>query len=218
MVISELIKNKIGKKDNDYELSQHNTLQGYKKLNMEIAGYPVYYRRENEHSYSLVTIIVRDSQNKKCIARLGVEPTTFFKNFIKTYDVFNMATNSAYQGQGIGLALYTGLVTILKINLASTGSHSVGAVKMWSRMSADPGITVYAVDTATKQFYTVKQHNDSLKIVGTKKSLYGSTWDGVLIAVEKNCPDDVKIQQYMKKTKDQDIFGTPVHMYTKPYG
>ncbi len=163
--------------------------------------------------YGEINVSAYDGSKK--IAKLILDAYRF-KDFsaINTYSIQGAGVLPAYQGRGIGQALYEGLVKLCNINLCSFDSHSAGARKLWMRSSQDPKIMVWAVDINDQLRGTKPSLKKQELIYDNDKPLYGHSHG--LIMTKRNGRDDKYLQtifveqQKARKSKQpkKDIFGT----------
>lgn len=179
MKISELFRNEIGKDQVVYPADRPRRSPNFSwKIG---SGYDVYY---SPGEFSKVRVF----DGKTLVARVGFSlldsPDTGDR--LNNIQQAGMAeVKKAYQGQNLGLELYRNL--IVKENWIISGfDHSTGARKLWTRLSTQPEITVYAYNPDWD--WDVAWHIPTIK--GNELSLQGKNiydsdqWH--LIAVHKN--------------------------------
>lgn len=204
--IDEIKRTKIDKDQGYGPLSK----RGYGKvLPMTVHGYEIRYRKPEYSDY--IELGVWDGN--KGAATMRISPVMY--QGIKAYQVGWVGLNPKYQGQQLGYELYKGLITLMGINLTSTGSHSEGARKLWLRLSQDPKISAYGFDLGRDIVSKVKPDRSGTELRSTKKGVQVySDDDGPesvgLILVKRGSTDDAKLDSMLrsKRKKKLDVFGT----------
>ena len=131
---------------------------------------------------------------------------------VNGYHVDWAGLNPKYKGQGIGYALYKGLITLWNITLIQTTSHSDGAAKTWLRLSKESGIQAYGFDLKTRKVFLVKPNSSQTYLVAATKTsgLYENLNSGLMLC-KRNGTNDKRMQEKMKNNPKNrakpDIFG-----------
>lgn len=211
--VTEIQRNEIDKNDVEHRLPAARSKYP-KVLPMTVHGYEIRYYRQSDGD---IDLSVWDGP--KGVAKLSISPVRY--EDIKAYKVWSVALHTAYQGQQLGYELYKGLVTLMGINLVSVGSHSIGARKLWMRLSRDPKISAYGLDVGNRVVFKVRPDHkrNELKSATPGVKVY-SDFDEEpvgLIIVKRGSLDDAKLadllgrsSRAMKKSKP-DVFGNKQH-------
>lgn len=202
--VNELDRNDITPDDMWVERGENRS--NYKDTGIVIDDLDVLYKKQKFGNGLFMG--VWDGTN--LIGEMEIDPVTY--QGVKAYSVHHAVIDKEYQGQGIGWALYQGLISILGINLLSNGSHSVGARKMWLKLAQDPKIRAYGFDQKTDQLFIVKPNKQKSELVSAKKGtkLYDNYGSG-LILVKRNGPSDKRLERLLKQStikQPKDPFGT----------
>jgi len=193
-------------------------LAKWKRIPLYIDEYTVYISNKQEH----LDIMIFNEDKEEMIGDLVVKPSKW--QSIKSYSVETMFIRSEYQGQGIGYALYEGLINLYDITLITVGEHSKGARILWSSLAASKKIQAYGFGTEygygkKSEEYTntiwpvgIDLKRKELKNIDSKyPKLYGDDAAG-LILTKKNGTNDKKLQAFIdkksKKKEKLDVFKT----------
>lgn len=186
--IAELERNKIGKKE--YNPFKYDKANYAKVMPFKLAGYEVRYGKDKWAEYN-VTVWDGD----KVVLVLAMEPITFYS--IKGYAIDSILTEPEYQGKGLGYQLYKTLVTTMDLVLVSNESHSVGAMKLWVKLSQDPALTVYGFNLIKSKVFKVKPNKDNTELTNKLEDLYDRSGTGVIV-VRKNSFNDKRLTNMLK--------------------
>lgn len=206
MNIKEIRYGNLRKDDVDHVLNVKKT-KSWKQIPLYIDDYSV-YKRIYDAQFQLV---VWDSEKKKAVMEFTLEPKQW--RGINAYEVQTAFVAQAYQGQGVGFALYQGLINLYDIALLSLGEHSVGARKLWMYLAKDPKIQAYGFDVLSTNVWniSVDQKKKELKSTAGNPKVYGNNADyNGLILVKRNGINDKKLQKLLlaKKSKPKpDVLG-----------
>lgn len=186
--IAELERNKIGKKE--YNPFKYDKANYAKVMPFKLAGYEVRYGKDKWAEYN-VTVWDGD----KVVLVLAMQPITFYS--IKGYAIDSILTEPEYQGKGLGYQLYKTLVTTMDLVLVSNESHSVGAMKLWVKLSQDPALTVYGFNLIKAKVFKVKPNKDKTELTNKLEDLYDRSGTGVIV-VRKNSFNDKRLTNMLK--------------------
>ena len=156
----------------------------------KLAGYEVRYGKDKWAEYN-VTVWDGD----KVVLVLAMQPITFYS--IKGYAIDSILTEPEYQGKGLGYQLYKTLVTTMDLVLVSNESHSVGAMKLWVKLSQDPALTVYGFNLIKAKVFKVKPNKDKTELTNKLEDLYDRSGTGVIV-VRKNSFNDKRLTNMLK--------------------
>lgn len=202
--LDELKRNPIGK--TGLEPEYMDSRRGFRDSGIVIDNLHVLYKKVRWGDKLIVGVWDKTTP----VAEVVLNPVSWQN--IRAYSVNRAVVVPRYQGQGIGEALYHGLITLLDINLLSNGSHSPGARKLWLKLAKDPSIKAYGFDTRTNQLFNVKPNKQKSELVSAKRGtlLYDNYASG-LILVKRNGSDDRKLDTLLKHSMvkpKKDPFGT----------
>lgn len=200
--VTEIARNTITKSDPSGPIGKSR----YPKiLPMTVHGYEIRYKNTGGQ----IELSVWDG--KIGAANLSITPSMF--HGMKVYSVDYVGLNPKYQGQQLGYELYKGLVVLMGINLTSIGSHSVGARKLWLRLSQDPKISAYGFNLYTKEIFNVQPNKGETELKSTKRGikLYSDYESEMgLVLTRRGSKDDKKLDKMLKEPAAKnkpDVFG-----------
>jgi hypothetical protein len=186
--IAELERNEIGK-IGVYRFS-HNKADFTKKLPIKFYDYEVLYGKDKWSSY-VITVWDGDIE----VISLALEQLSFYS--IRGFDIESITVAPAYQGKALGYQLYKKLVTDMDLALFSYGSHSVGARKLWVKLSKDPEVSVFGFDIVDKKVFKVSSNRENTELTSKFVNLYGKSGAGVIL-VRKSSMNDKRLTNMSK--------------------
>ena len=81
---------------------------------------------------------------------------------IPLWQVDTIAAIPAYQGKGLGMALYGIALSILKLTLVAGGTQTIHGARQWLKLSQIPGVEVMGMKTAPKKDFKPGPDNQVL--------------------------------------------------------
>jgi hypothetical protein len=191
MKIAELRRNKYGQGDLGIGSSLPPT--ALPREPWQVQGYDVYIRLNQGYWY--VDLCDGEEIISKIILWHGIDPKLYQP--VPGIEVMSSTVKRGYQGRGIGIDAYKSLVLKKHITLYSAGSHSLGARKLWVRLSQDRDIMVYATRKRGRQVALPIANGNELAVPGWR--LYGSEGTA-LMAVAAGSPVHHQISQLVRDT------------------
>jgi len=185
--------------------------KSWKKIPLYIDYYEVYKMNISSSWDAEFILKVWDPKNKQVVMELTLMPRRWEN--INAYAVYSAYVALKYQGQGVGFALYKGLIELYDLSLLSVGEHSIGARKLWMYLGQDPKIRAYGFHPEKQKAWKVAPDNKKkqLKTIGKNPPVYGNDNGHGIILVKKNGVHDKKLQEFLKRKKNKpkgDVLGT----------
>jgi len=181
--ILEVSRNTIAQDPDTEEEFEGFTKTNLDKLPIKVLNYEVFISNRQP-------IMISVWDNDKMIAQLTANQLSIKKLGIKVLEILDVAVRPRYYGKAIAYNLYKSLVG-MGINLASYGSHSPGAEKIWSRLGSDPNISIWGI----------KDQSTVLKISSKNGSLVDKQGQSVyddsqlnLLMTKKGSDSDYKLE------------------------
>jgi GNAT superfamily N-acetyltransferase len=170
------------------------------RIESDIGLFPVKYSHLSTNKSDINVFVVKRTDNNpdldEPIAMLSVYGTNIKigKN-IKLINKIKIAiVQPKYQGQGIGYALYKGLIEIEDWTVMSD-DHSKGARKLWSNLNSDPNISVWLYESSStleaRNAFQLKNFDTEIDKLYNNKNLR-------LIATKKNSSVDKLLTEFNK--------------------
>lgn len=179
----------------------------WKSIPIYIDDYSVYKSMDGDE----LSLVVWDATNRKAVMQLLLKPKKW--QGINAYAVQSAYVAMAYQGQGIGFALYKGLIDLYDITLLSLGEHSIGARKLWMYLAKDPKIHAYGFDVLSSRVWdlSIDKKKKELKSIAGYPKVYGDNdpYNGIILA-KRNGINDKKLQVLLRASKSKpkpDVLG-----------
>jgi len=78
------------------------------------------------------------------------------------WQVEGIVADNAYQGRGLGMALYGIALSILKLTLKAGDTQTVNGQRMWLKLNQIPGVEVKGITNTPKKHYRKKEGQEVL--------------------------------------------------------
>jgi len=166
-----------------------------KELPFKIEGFELRYIKNN---WGETTVSAWDGDTE--VMEITLEPIAY--QSIRCHSIIKAVVNPQYQGKGLGLSLYKGLIINLDMPIISNDSHSPGARKMWVRLNQDPAVDVYGFDLSSNRVFAVGPDESGTELSASSKDveLYGQPSTGV-IATRKNGQADTIMKSLLRQSQ-----------------
>jgi hypothetical protein len=164
--ISELKRNRYG--HGGIDIPTRKPPDDVTKEPWQVQGFDVYIRPSGNYKF----VDLYDGEEIIAKINLWQEPDPELYQPVPGLEVLQSEVKRWYQGRGLGIEIYKSLILNNHVNLYSAGSHSVGARKLWVKLSNDSNLMVYATRKKLQQVALPQQVGDELAVKGWR--LYGS--------------------------------------------